>query len=701
MDLSWLSLGAALFATALGVVVFRRSPRHPAHWSFAIGMALIAAETVLAALAQRAPHVLEQAEWQRVRLTVAALLPIPWLIFSRCYSRGDALTVLEGRTLLLLAAVVLPLSLAVTFHSSLVVLPEPGLFADPIPRLGWAGMAVQVFVLLAAVGVLTHLERTFRGSVGVMRWRLKYMVLGVAVLFGYRLYASSQAVLYQIPEQTFDRAATAALLVACVLISIALTRGTVFDVDVYPSQTLLYRSLTVLLAGSYLVIVGALSHLVGLLGGDSSFPAQAFLIFAGLAGLAVLLLSERFRQRLRTFVSRHLRRPVYDYRQIWSTFTAQTTSLVDEESFSRTVARWVSDTFQSLSVSVWLVESSGDHLRMSGSTVLADAAADGLDQPTEELAEALAAIGQRHEPFILNRSRDRWAVTLERLHPGVFREGGSQVCQPLNAGGKLLGLLILGDRVAGVPFTTEDFDLLRCIGDQIAASLLGLQLSAQLLRAKEMEAFQTMSAFFVHDLKNTASTLSLTLQNLGQHFSDPAFREDALRAVGKSVQHLNGLIARLSRLRQELRVQAVPGDLVAIIESALSSVGSSPSAVVENNAQPLPPVLVDAEQFEKVVVNLLVNAREAVASNGHIRIDTRRQDNWACLSVADNGCGMSPEFLHRSLFRPFQTTKRNGLGIGMFHSRMIVEAHHGRMEVESTPGHGTTVRVLLPFAPIV
>ena len=100
----------------------------------------------------------------------------------------------------------------------------------------------------------------------------------------------------------------------------------------------------------------------------------------------------------------------------------------------------------------------------------------------------------------------------------------------------------------------------------------------------------------------------------------------------------------------------------------------------------------------KVTTNLIFNAREAVpAASGQVRIQTLQQPGWAVLAVSDNGCGMSQEFLGRSLFRPFQTTKKNGLGIGMFQSKMIVEAHKGKIEVESEPGKGTTFRVFLPL----
>ena len=91
-------------------------------------------------------------------------------------------------------------------------------------------------------------------------------------------------------------------------------------------------------------------------------------------------------------------------------------------------------------------------------------------------------------------------------------------------------------------------------------------------------------------------------------------------------------------------------------------------------------------------------ARLSLRCSCRISIETGQNNGWAVLAVKDSGCGMSPDFLKRSLFRPFQTTKKNGFGIGMFQSKMIVEAHKGRIEVESELGKGTTFRVLLPLS---
>jgi len=104
----------------------------------------------------------------------------------------------------------------------------------------------------------------------------------------------------------------------------------------------------------------------------------------------------------------------------------------------------------------------------------------------------------------------------------------------------------------------------------------------------------------------------------------------------------------------------------------------------------------DPEQLQKVLANLILNANEAVSTHGEIRVSTDWIDGWAVLSVADNGCGMAKAFMERSLFQPFQTTKSQGLGIGLFHSKMIVEAHRGQIEVESEEGKGSTFKVFLP-----
>ena len=105
----------------------------------------------------------------------------------------------------------------------------------------------------------------------------------------------------------------------------------------------------------------------------------------------------------------------------------------------------------------------------------------------------------------------------------------------------------------------------------------------------------------------------------------------------------------------------------------------------------------DPEQMQKVFTNLVMNAYDAVGGKGSIRITSSIKDHQAICTIVDNGCGMSRKFAENGLFRPFHSTKKKGMGIGLFHSKMIVEAHHGRIEVDSEEGKGSTFRVLLPI----
>lgn len=692
MTLSWiLAAGGAVYAFGLAVLVFWRAPRRLAHISFSLGMLALAGEQCLAWEAAKRTGLI----WQVLWLSAHAITAAPWLYFSICYARGvqpDA-----ARRWTPTVAMIFVAFMAMIAGSNGDLIYSPSGSAESGYRLTTAGMALNLSLFAANVLILANLERTFRSSVGVMRWRIKYVIFGVAALFVFRLFQSSQSVLYSSPEFDLHAGGSSALVVACGLVSIGLMRAKLFDVDIYPSHAVLVRTLAFVLSGVYLIAVGLLAQMVRLAGRETRLPLLAFLVLLALVGLTVGLVSERCRRVLHEFVARHFQRPSYDYRLKWMTFTAETASPFDEERFCRAVVKWCADTFRALSVNVWLPNEDKDRFHLGASTSLNQASAERLGTEDCHWQPVVQAMLANPEPVDIESSRLPWLTDLRRLSPGIFPKAGAHLCMPLCAGGEFLGLVTLGDRVGYAAFTTEDRDLLKCVGDQVAAGLLKIALSKRLLGAKELEAFQTMSAFFVHDLKNTASSLSLMLQNLRDHFGNPEFREDAVRAVGKSVQRLEELIGKLSQLRQDLSPKPIPADLSVVAQEAIGKAGPMPHIQLVTNLKSGARCLLDPEQIEKVVLNLVLNARDAVGDRGEISVKTGLSEGWATLSVKDNGCGMSGDFVRRSLFRPFQTTKKRGIGIGMFQSKMIVDAHRGRIEVVSAPGCGTEFQILLPI----
>jgi putative PEP-CTERM system histidine kinase len=300
-------------------------------------------------------------------------------------------------------------------------------------------------------------------------------------------------------------------------------------------------------------------------------------------------------------------------------------------------------------------------------------------------------------PFDLGRAKEKWARDLMERSSGQFRTGGSPICVPLIGGEHCLGAIVLADRVRGLGYSAEEMDLLKCIGEQVAASLLKLRLTEEIMERKELEAFQTMSAFLIHDLKNAASTLGLMLENLPTHFNNPAFREDAFRGIGSAASRINDLINRMNALRHELPLKPAELDLNLVVTEALATLNGTLENKLVTKFDQIPKILADGQQLQSVCTNLLLNACDAVDTNGRISVETTRQGEWIALSVSDNGCGMTEQFIKNSLFRPFRSTKKKGLGIGMFQSKTIVEAHQGKIHVESQLGVGTTFRVMLPL----
>ena len=684
---------------AIGMLLRKR--RSVADWAFAAGMVVLASEGICSGFSTRATSMEEIVRWQQWQLLVLSFLPGVWLLFSLTYARGNPRTFLVKWRLPLAGAFLLPVGISLGFRSGLVTtLQQAAESGHWILLLGWPGFVSHLLVLIGSVLVLMNLERTFRASVGTMRWRIKFMLLGVGLLFVVRIYTSSQVLLFHRIDLSLASLDSAALLVATVLIPSSFLRARHFDLDVHPSYSVLQGSVTVLLAGIYLLIVGVLAKAVAYFGGDAAFAIQAFVVLVSLVLLAILLQSDRMRLHLRRFVSRNFQRPIYDYRTVWQKFNAGTASRVEQGDLCRSLVKLAADMFQVLSVSIWLVDEKKGTLTLAASTSLAEAKGLEIGPQKAEAGEVIGYFQNHPEPVDIESKKTNWAALLRRWHPREFHNGGNRICLPIISQGEVLGLMTLGDRVGGMVFTLQDFDMLKCVGDHTAASLFNAQLSQKLLQAREFEAFQTMAAFFVHDLKNAASTLKLMLQNLPVHFDDPEFREDVLRGISKTVIHIDNLIGRLSLLRHELKIQPAETDLNEVIVTAIAGLESSGSVLIKD-LNSLPKILIDREQMTKVVTNLVLNATEAVAREGEVRIATAQNNGWAILTVTDNGCGMTAEFINRSLFRPFQTTKKSGLGIGMFQSMMIVKAHGGRIAVASEPGKGTAFQVFLPVPPAI
>jgi signal transduction histidine kinase len=213
---------------------------------------------------------------------------------------------------------------------------------------------------------------------------------------------------------------------------------------------------------------------------------------------------------------------------------------------------------------------------------------------------------------------------------------------------------------------------------------------------------------FIHEIKNHLNTLSLNLQLLAEDFEDartPRERK-ALDRVTKLSGECRRLVdlsndfLRFARAAELRRERAGLDEVVTRMIDFLGPTARARGIEIDWYPAPdLPPVLLDKEMFEKVLLNLMLNAEDAMPDGGTLTFQARPDGDGVALDVIDTGCGMPPDLAGR-LFRPFVTGKPDGNGLGLATARKIVLAHGGTIDAQSEPGRGTKFTIRLPAAPV-
>jgi putative PEP-CTERM system histidine kinase len=553
----------------------------------------------------------------------------------------------------------------------------------------WSRLAIGGALALPVCGMLM-LEQLFRNLREDQRWNAKPVCLGLACVFVFDIYLFSEGLLFANldADALAVRGAVHALAVPFLLV--AARRSPNWIAKLHVSRTAAFYSASLLLAGAYLLFMAAVGYYVRFFGGEWGRALQLGLVVAALALLGMLAFSGALRSWLRVFVGKHFYSYRYDYREEWLRFTAMLSANRSPQETGEMIVRGLAKMLECPAGSLWT--------RQGSSGGYAQSAAWNMPVTTEsEAADSSLARFLAEKGWVIDldefRSSPRQYGELA-LPTWLLGAKNGWLVVPLMVGDELQGFVVLARPLTAIKLNWEVLDLLKTAGRQAAGYLAQMQATEALLDARKFEAFNKMSAFVVHDLKNIVAQLSLMLKNAERLHDNREFQQDMLLTVESSLE-------KMKRLMLQLREGAKPPgggrgvELQPIVRRLVAMARAQGRTLETAEGEHLFTRGHD-DRLERVLGHLVQNALDATPASGHVWLRTSRAAGSVRVEIGDTGAGMTEEFVRTQLFRPFSSTKASGMGIGSFESAQYVRELGGTIDVASRPGEGSVFTVLLP-----
>ncbi|MEQ1516152.1 MAG: XrtA/PEP-CTERM system histidine kinase PrsK [Usitatibacteraceae bacterium] len=566
------------------------------------------------------------------------------------------------------------------------LLPENSPWSDIAQESG----ANAVFLVSLSVSIrgLALTEQLYRRTPDHRQWAIKPLVIGLAGMFAFDMVLYAEAVLFKHLDPGMWAARGVAHALVILFVAVATARNTSWTIELHVSRGFVFHTTAILIAGVGLLLVAAAGYWVREFGGGWGETLQFALVFAALLCVATFSLSGTLRSRLRVFISKNLFAYRYDYRKEWLRFTHLLGTSESGGNLHEKILTGLADLVESTGGALWL-ERDGAYRQVSRAN---SPEVQDFEPPSSSFSAFLLRTGWVVRLDEFARARQNYAGV--DLPPWLVSLKDAWLVVPLPNGSENVGFVVLNRPRAPVDVNWEVLDLLKTASRQAASYLAQIRASDALLEAEKFDAFNRMSAFVVHDLKNLVAQLALLLKNAERHRDNPEFQKDMQDTIEPVVARLNRLMLQLSAgvrpavLPQPIDIQQVVRRVAAAKRQYTSAIDVESGAVLD--------ALAHEEQLERVIGHIVQNAIEAIGgTDGRVILRWYDEAESVVIEIVDTGIGMSEEFIRNRLFKPFQSTKRQGMGIGMNESFQYVSTIGGRIEVESAENVGTRFRVIL------
>jgi putative PEP-CTERM system histidine kinase len=509
------------------------------------------------------------------------------------------------------------------------------------------------------------------------------LCLAVGAVFAYELFLFADAFVNRNQINSFLLLGQGVVAIFTTpLLMLAMARNREWRVDIHVSRKVVLHTATLVASGAFLLCVAIAGVLLRGLGSVWGPPLQLAMLIGSFFVLAVVLSSETPWRKLNRVISRNFYSHRYDYRAEWLKFIDLISDPGHVEKLQVRIIRALADFVDSPAGVLW---------SLTGDTGYYPTAAWRLPLPTEGRFT-------RDEAFITGFRGGSWVqehITDPTIPAWVLAPAGVWLAVPLTHRGDLVGFVFLTRPRRPYTLDWESFDLLRTAGRQAASYFVEERSTKALLDAALLTDYTKRFAFVIHDIKNLASQLSLTVTNADCFIEDPQFQRDMLETIRDAVARMNHLLSRL-KVEQEpshplsVNPEAIIGEIAASFAGAVlveNQIGTGTCAVA-----------IGAERLRSALAHLVQNAIDASPPDSPVTLSSRQVGHELVIEIIDHGAGMDANFIEEELFSPLRSTKPDGHGIGAFQTRDLIRMSGGDLAVISKKGVGTTMRITLPLA---
>lgn len=554
-------------------------------------------------------------------------------------------------------------------------------------------LVISGHVLLSVIGLLA-LENLYRNSSTKFRWAIKYLCFGAGTILAYDFVLYADAGLFGQIDQNFFDARGFANAIAVPLLAVSVSRATLWDIDIHMSRSAVFHSTALMGSGVYLLGMAGIGYYLREMGGDWGRILQVLFLASAVLILFVLFSSTAARAKFRVWISKHFFSYKYDYREEWLRFIQTIASTDGPAGLHERIVRSVADIVDCNAGGLWVLHPGDNAYISTAQTQFGDRLpAMAADSPM------IGFLGETHWIVDLAEYRRDPSRYHDTVFPGWLTENNAMwLVVPLINRDTMQAFLVLGDPRVRRGLDWEDYDLLRTVGNQAASYLAEEEAMHELSDARRLEDFNRRSAFIIHDIKNVVSQMSLMTQNAEKFGDNPEFQKDMIATVGNSVARMKDLLQRFKTVQNPEPDVAADAVLLSVVmgDAAAAWLQQKPDMDVDFQETADPPV--DRKRLDSVLNHLLQNAIEASGPKGRVALRQKSREGEIVIEIEDNGPGMDADYIENRLFRPLDSEKKSGYGLGAFQTRQLVREMGGRLEVFSEVGKGTVMTIVLPTA---